>query len=263
MKNQTAMEVQQKGAPGRRWLAYVLQFFLLLLAVFLGFLAEHSWASSIETEKENLLTDSLKKQSLAAVYTDLQQDSFNIERAIRANEAVSRGTDSLLNMIYSLSYPDSVVKSMYYLFRRYQYPLQPINFSRPANKIITGRTAVFPNGWLSDSLEEYDKSVRSVTVEYDRCQTAQQAARNDAFGIFDSEFLYPYNENSAPEILNSTQRFVFLSDEPKALNVYAGKLLFSRNSLQAYTAALDRHLEKCTDLIRLVKNERQPPATEQ
>jgi hypothetical protein len=257
------MELQQKRAPGRRWLAYLLQFFLLLLAVFLGFLAEHSWANSMETEKQKILTDSLKRQSLATVYLDLQQDSFNIERTIRANEAVSRGTDSLLNFIYSLSYPDSVVKNMYYLFRRYQYPLQPINFSRPADKISSGRTAIFPDGWLSDSLGEYDKSVRAVSVEFERSQAAQQAARNDAFGIFDSEFLYPYNENSAPEILTSTKRFVFLSDEPKALNVYAGKLLFSRNSLQSYTSSLDRHLEKCKDLIRVVQNAAQPEPAQQ
>src|SRR4051812_43362796 len=122
MKNQIAMEVQQKlHAPGRNWLAYLLQFFVLLIAVFLGFLAEHSWASTMETEKQKVLVDSLKKQSLAAVYVELQQDSLNIERAIGANEAVSRGTDSLLNDIYSLSYPDSVVRMMYYLFRRYQY----------------------------------------------------------------------------------------------------------------------------------------------
>ena len=241
-------------ASGRRWLAYVLQFFLLLIAVFLGFVAEHTWASSMETEKQKLLTDSLKKQSLASVYSDLQQDSFKIERSIRVNEAVFRGTDSLLNSIYTLSYPDSVVRTMYYLFRRYQYPIQPINFSRPFDKISQARTADFANDWLSASLAEYDKSVRSLSIQFERSQSAQQAANNDAFGIFDSEFLYPYNEISAPGILTSGQRFVFLSDEPKALNVYAGKLLFSRNSLQAYTTSLDTHLQRCMNLMRLVKN---------
>ncbi|MFL5741154.1 MAG: hypothetical protein ACJ75B_13105 [Flavisolibacter sp.] len=253
-KNLLEKETPQKSR-GFRWLHYLLLFVLIIIAVFLGVWGEHEWQHSLLAEQEQQRHDSLNHSSMNFICEDLREDSARLEAAISSDLEMVNGTDSLLKLIYSLSYPDTVVRKMYYLNKKYQYPLAALDcIPRTSVKLNAGAMDSLLDGKVKDSLINYAEAASTLYHLWERYNTAQQAARTDAFGIFDSEYLFPYHQEDAGNLLTTPQRIVFLSDEPKMLNVYAGKLLYSKNSLEAYISELKLQHSRCIGILCYVRN---------
>lgn len=74
--NLTVMEVHHHGHVHHqsRWKEYLFQFFMLFLAVFLGFLAEYRFEHSIEHKRTVQLAENL--------YKELKSDSLRVQRVL-------------------------------------------------------------------------------------------------------------------------------------------------------------------------------------
>src|SRR5271170_4298585 len=70
------------------WKEYFLEFLMIFLAVTLGFFAESLREHLTDKEKE--------KEYISSLINNLEQDTTNLNSAIRDNEKKSKGLDSLI-----------------------------------------------------------------------------------------------------------------------------------------------------------------------
>src|ERR1700746_251621 len=86
------MEVHQHSHTGRKkWHHYFWEFFMLFLAVTLGFLVENLREHFVEKKKE--------KQYIRSLIADLKDDNQNISREIIAQEKRTALMDSMITIL--------------------------------------------------------------------------------------------------------------------------------------------------------------------
>jgi hypothetical protein len=94
----------------KKWGEYLLEFFMLFLAVFLGFLAENMREHQVEKAKE--------KEYLGSMLTDLYNDSLSTNTTIAINKILIKGYDSTLLFLTSdLHNKDSAEAALLYFYR--------------------------------------------------------------------------------------------------------------------------------------------------
>ena len=101
------MEVHHHSHHGKKkWTEYFWEFFMLFLAVTLGFF--------VENQREHLIEHGREKQYMQSLYDDLKQDSIELEAAISRTEINQRYIDSLLLFIHTQkigsTVPDHYIK---------------------------------------------------------------------------------------------------------------------------------------------------------
>ena len=72
----------------KKWTEYLLEFFMLFLAVFLGFVAENIREGQVDKHKE--------KEYMVSLLSDLKQDTISANRTIDVNNLLVKGYDSTL-----------------------------------------------------------------------------------------------------------------------------------------------------------------------
>src|SRR6185295_13391796 len=72
----------------KKWGEYLLEFFMLFLAVFLGFVAENIREDSVERHQE--------KEYMRLMVEDLKKDTANISTMVSGNSNLIMGLDTLL-----------------------------------------------------------------------------------------------------------------------------------------------------------------------
>ena len=77
----------------KKWGEYLLEFLMLFLAVFLGFIAENVREGQVDKHKE--------KEYMVSLLSDLKQDAISANKTIVANSLFIRGYDSTLNFLAS------------------------------------------------------------------------------------------------------------------------------------------------------------------
>src|SRR6478735_5180561 len=102
------MEVHHPHHPThkKRWTEYLLEFFMLFLAVFLGFLAE--------SKREKLVERHREKEYMHSLLQDLKQDSLKFSGIIKYNNADLKNIDTSINLLNSSTITDSASKILYY-----------------------------------------------------------------------------------------------------------------------------------------------------
>jgi hypothetical protein len=90
------MEVHHAHHPShkKKWTEYLLEFFMLFLAVFLGFIAENIREKSVEIHRE--------KEYIVSLIQDLKTDTANLSRVIRIYKKQHKNQDTLLMLFDSL-----------------------------------------------------------------------------------------------------------------------------------------------------------------
>src|SRR5574338_532128 len=85
---------QNSSAEHKKWYHYFWEFFMLVLAVFCGFLAENFREHQVEKQRE--------KQFIRSLLQDLKADTANITDNISLNKNIIKGKDSLQNLLYQM-----------------------------------------------------------------------------------------------------------------------------------------------------------------
>jgi hypothetical protein len=103
------MEVQKHPhhvTHKKKWPEYLLEFFMLFLAVFLGFLAENFREHSVDLRKE--------KEYMHSLIQDLNADIKSINENIELGGMVSKKLDSFVRILNEEN-PDKNVLTIYRL----------------------------------------------------------------------------------------------------------------------------------------------------
>jgi len=161
------MEVHHPHAPShkKKWSEYLLEFFMLFLAVTLGFFAENVREHQVVLERKN--------QNLEAMVQDLKRDSIQIEQ--RMNEYIT-GMKNLEDMKYaSLQYQQKKITETNYI----NYIINKsenlgvgvslfINNSAYKNTISTGSLSVINSIEVKQLIAEYYEELGAKLIDNNR-----------------------------------------------------------------------------------------------
>ena len=138
----------------KKWGEYLLEFFMLFLAVFLGFVAENFREHQVEQQRE--------KQYIRSFIGDLQSDTAAITLNIDAKLQKNKLYDSV---IWYLNTPDPNQYSQRIYFMARQLT-RTTTFYRGTIKQLknSGDLRLISNQSVSDSILSYDKAIEGIEL---------------------------------------------------------------------------------------------------
>ncbi|MDQ6756171.1 MAG: hypothetical protein M3004_04465 [Bacteroidota bacterium] len=133
----------------KKWTEYLLEFFMLFLAVFLGFLAENQRERIVEHERE--------KQYMQSLLSDLAADTARFNRGIPLKEQRIKAIDTVF--MFFNSHPDAknISGKLFRTIRRTQYDQIFTRNTITINQLKNaGGMRLVRNKQIADSISSYD-----------------------------------------------------------------------------------------------------------
>ena len=142
----------------KKWGEYLLEFFMLFLAVFLGFVAENIREHKVENNRA--------KEYALSLMQDLQNDTTAINAQVKSGNIYIAITDSLLNISNSRLEGRNAAKFSFYT--RFLYWTSPLYWNRVTFEQIknSGSLRYFKNYQLLQKLTKYNELVNEIDGEF-------------------------------------------------------------------------------------------------
>ena len=175
------MEVHQHThTPRKKWTHYFWEFFMLFLAVTLGFF--------VENQREHYIEHKREKQFMLSLFNDIKADTVNLSRIIASRDQKERALDSLSNMMNSSS-PVNYSRQIYFYAASAARTL-PYRFVPNDGTILqlknSGAFRLIRKRAVVDSISKYDINVRNLigqwTVEENLIDHYRTAAARIFYG---------------------------------------------------------------------------------
>ena len=216
----------------KKWAEYLLEFFMLFLAVFLGFVAENVREGQVERLKE--------KEYMHSVVKDMEADTSIINETIKYNERMYKG-DSLLLPLLQLPNKDSqTLREIYRLYFFTQNFNTQINDPKTFEQLkSTGDMRLIKNKSVLDGVASYYQLISVVKTFRDEIQSNLQLTYNLSFKIFDQ---YSFDNNP------KTPATLIDNDAP-LIREYTNKLYNLSISLKTFQGFLETIKSKSINLI--------------
>jgi hypothetical protein len=140
--------------PGKKWTHYLFEFFMLFLAVTLGFFVENLREGYIEHHRE--------KQFIRSLVEDLKRDSSQIRVYMQFNENISKYCDSVQSCIANTNIFENSNN-----FYNYSRELARYIRYNPTDRTIQqlkngGNMRLIRNWVVSNAITEYDSRTKSL-----------------------------------------------------------------------------------------------------
>jgi hypothetical protein len=193
----------------KKWTEYLLEFFMLFLAVFLGFLAENIREHQVETNRELEYMKSLTE--------DLDDDVHNLDSMIAFEQTGIKQLDTLIDLLNDPALAKQNGDEIYYVARQgpREYPF-PVN-SRTLDQLkSSGGFLLIKNVKASNGVINNYNQYSPVKLVEDNYNLEFDDYKRIAAKIFDPAILRR-QENSASQIMRS-------NDNPSLLSYDAGLL---------------------------------------
>ena len=163
--NTTNMEVQKHPhhvTHKKKWGEYLLEFLMLFLAVFLGFVAENWREHTVEHERE--------KQYIRSMIDDVKLDTASLN-VISQRRILRRGMFDSLSDLLNSSQRNYFVPRLYYFARQIQR-LSPVIFTYNDRTIqqlkYGGNMRLIRTPAVTDAIVLYDAAVRDLNSTEER-----------------------------------------------------------------------------------------------
>jgi hypothetical protein len=193
----------------KKWNEYILEFFMLFLAVFLGFLAENIREHQVETNRELEYMKSLTE--------DLDDDIHNLDSMIVFEQTGIKQLDTLIDLLNDPALAKQNGDEIYYVARQgpREYPF-PVN-SRTLDQLkSSGGFLLIKNVKASNGVINYYNQYSPVKLVEDNYNLEFDDYKRIAAKIFNPAILRR-QENNASQIMRS-------HDNPSLLSYDAGLL---------------------------------------
>ena len=251
------MEVHHHGHVHheKKWKSYLFQFFMLFLAVFLGFLAEYQLEHKIEKGRE--------KEYIRLMIEDLQMDTAVLRQQIPLMNECVGGLDSLISQIYLYLDGKADTRKMYYNYHHYCRNRFDIELTQRAMnqlknsgnmRLIHDKAAAL----IISSVESGFEVLKETTNFY---HIRQEDAATFGLRIFDFHEYQKaigdsYNSGNFDESkLLSLDYFPKLNyTEPVYLKEFASRLGYFRNAFQEYIRKFERAVPFVNNGISVLAN---------
>ncbi len=240
------MEIHHSHHPThkKKWTGYLLEFFMLFLAVFLGFLAENIRENVVERHKE--------REYIKSMIADLKEDTTRIRSFLNVTGRYQRGRDSLIDLLQKpLTNPDTIKKA-YRLAYKYAFGRAKFYFTdRTMTQLKNaGGLRLIRNGAASDSIIGYDRKIQHVEYLSDAYETAVNDGMSSSYDIFN--FSYELN----PELINRTDFMPdILTTDRKIIVRYLNSLIKWNSVSGNYFTQIEEQKKTAVRLINTLQKE--------
>jgi hypothetical protein len=164
----------------KKWHHYFWEFFMLFLAVTLGFF--------VENQREHLAEHQREKQFVRSLFNDIKADTTNLARIINARTAKEHALDSLAYVMNSDSSNDFTKEIYFYaapIARTLPYRLVPDDGTMQQLK-NSGGLRLIRKAVVVDSIAKYDVNVRNMVGQWAVEENLIESYRTAATKIFDA-----------------------------------------------------------------------------
>ena len=210
------MEVQKHPhhvTHKKKWGEYLLEFFMLFLAVFLGFVAENVRESQIEKNKEI--------EYIKSLTADLKDDIYHLDTTIAFEHVGLQQLDTLINLLDHPALAKQNGDELYFLAR--QGPRAqpfPVN-SRTLDQLkSSGGFLLIRNLEASNQIIKYYNQFIPIKLLESNYNSEFDNYKHVAAKIFDAEILRR-QENDASEIMRSNNNPLLLTYDGRLLKELA------------------------------------------
>ena len=231
----------------KKWTHYFWEFFMLFLAVTLGFF--------VENQREHLIEHKREKQYIKSMIADLRTDTTNLSAGNRWFNQIIKASDTLLKnyIVFTKGYSQMTYRNYSYILSGYP---DFVYTDRTMQQLKNaGGLRLIRNVTASDSIVDYDANIRdlfieesSVTFYYDRIH--DQANKVFNFRKFDSLLLHKKNDD-----LERERTDFWLTNNVAELEQLYNQIREYRNTIFSYAKYRVRLQQKAGRLIDLLKRE--------
>jgi len=230
------------------WKHYAIEFFMLFLAVFCGFLAENQREHMVETRRE--------KQYMKSLLDDLKHDTAEINGAVSLiNHYFDPVLTKSIALLYLEHFSDSTIKEMYETVpkstRFFTITFQNNTTTQLKN---SGNLRLIRNKEVTDSLAKYwNECDYLINTQLDSYEAARIRSKELVFLLFNLNY---FENNSLINPLRKNISLKLISGD-KAQFIELGNYL--SNGHTQLTGSIFQRLkninQKATDLITLIQRE--------
>ena len=164
----------------KKWTHYFWEFFMLFLAVTLGFF--------VENQREHIIESKRAKKFIASLVEDLKRDTATFQRTYFVNDTAMQMMDSLISLLHYPDYYSSKAPQIYYLARMaigINIPYIPTD--RTFNQMkSSGNLRLIENHEIADSISNYYYRIEQLKILTDTWKTAQDEYSKNIALAFDA-----------------------------------------------------------------------------
>ena len=176
--------------PRKKWTHYFWEFFMLFLAVTLGFLVENQREHYVEHQRE--------RKYIRSLIADIKNDTAELNRNIFLRETKAKQGDSLIQLLISGRYKESG-SNTYYLagaLRSTRFTNSDGTMQQLKN---AGGLRLIRKQVIIDSVMKYDYTIKALQLQVDR-ERESSDRYGELFGeVFDAEVFYSMIDRTTGE----------------------------------------------------------------
>ena len=240
------MEVQKHPhhvTHTKKWTEYLLEFFMLFLAVFLGFVAENIREDKVEKSRAVKFAKNL--------LSDLKKDTAEFTVAIAKQQINSKGIDTLIQILrrpdYQSHLKDFLNKFPYiynnYIITRYDATSQQLTYS--------GNLRLFENIDLYNNLTSYYSQIRKYNETMNSLSAFRQPIIDNMAGILD----YRNNIDSTIHMHSIKDASGWLAGNEQALNKFILNISVLQTIFSGQVIQINILKQKATLLVDQISQE--------
>ena len=228
----------------KKWFEYLLEFIMLFLAVFLGFVAENIREKNHEIRKE--------KEYAYSMYEDLKTDTFLLRREVLRIMSIGAKADSAVKIIQAGSFTDTNVNILYKLNRRFLSPLGLVLTDRTSAQLKNaGGMQLLNNKMVIEGITNYWHSEEALMEQKSNINESRAKAREKTFSIFDNKYYLTIMQNDFslvghPKLMTNDQ--LILTEFSNRLSWISG---LYRN---IFVSQLNRQITEAEKLLNILKD---------
>ena len=230
----------------KKWTEYLLEFFMIFLAVFLGFLAE--------TEREHIVEKDREKQFMSSLTRDLELDTLELGKGHHFRMAKIRALDSAFILLANQNGP-IVPAELYRLSTRYFGGRNFFQNSGTLDQLKnSGGLRLITNRTIVDSIESYDQQVKRMTKRDDF--EVEAFLYNNRIGqkLFDANSVIKvFGSSDLPLVSQGNNLFIKINTD--YLNEYINNLRNYESLMKNNDAVFEADKQKAAYLLELIKKE--------
>ncbi|MDQ6756173.1 MAG: hypothetical protein M3004_04475 [Bacteroidota bacterium] len=235
----------------KKWGEYLLEFFMLFLAVFLGFLAENFRVNNVNRE--------IEKHNIESLLRNLEEDKVNLERSIEVNKKRFSYLDSLMYLKKS-NVEDEIFKKkfIFYMLKLGYIDYFISNESTYEQMKSSGTLRLLSHRNVLDSILNYETHYRMITRQEELCSKWWDKSIEQVSGIIDLTALAILPPNTLWSMSEKDLSEIQLPDFTKDVSIlqpYYNWRINERIALGYYLEKLDRQLLYLNTLIPFLQKE--------
>lgn len=227
--------------PRKKWTHYFWEFFMLFMAVTLGFFVENKREHYIEHQRAKVYAKSM--------ISNLEQDTAELRQVVFRGAIAANYLDSLLTLLYKNEIAEIPTGKLYWygLWGGYLRGFEPNDATYQQMK-NSGSLRYFNNPKLEQLIGEYDQVLRSMKTMNEIDRPVYLETRKARARLFD----FRYN-NDANQVVQSS---IYTANRPEAIDSF---IQINRPLLSTDRILFNEYAELCRsrNLKQQLKNTRQ------